>query len=350
MNPPGGVLLVQTAFPGDVILAAGLVRTLRAGWPERPVGIVVRPDTEPIARMMDPALEVIVYDKRSADRGAAGLGALAARLRAGPWSAALVPHRSLRSALLVRRARLRPAVGFELGAGALLLTDRVPYRRGVHEVARNHDLLKALARRWGAEAPPPLPPLLVAGAEGRREAARVLAGLGDPERPPPFAALAPGSVWATKRWPVGYWAVLGLELVRRDLRVVWVGGPADTGLTRSLAQAVPGSVAAAGRLGWPGTAALLERARLLVANDSAPVHLASAVGCPVLALFGPTVPGFGFAPLGRGSRSVGLALACRPCRLHGSRRCPEGHFRCLLDLTPSAVAGVAADTLAARSS
>jgi heptosyltransferase-2 len=346
MSPAGSVLIVQTAFPGDTILAAGLVRTIREEWPDLPVGIVVRPDTEPIARMMDPTLEVIVYDKRSRDRGRAGLEALAVRLRGGPWSAALVPHRSLRSAWLVRRAGLRPAVGFDLGAGAGLLTHRVPYRRGVHEVERNHDLLAALARRWGRDVPPRQPPLLVPGSGGLREAEAVLVEWGDPEAPPPFVALAPGSVWPTKRWPVGYWAVLALELTRRDLRVVWIGGEEDALLCGALAEAAPGSVTAAGSLGWPGTAALLNQAHLLVANDSAPVHLAAAVGCPTLALFGPTLPGFGFAPLGRGSRSVGLALACRPCRLHGGRRCPEGHFRCMLDLTPTRVAGAAADVLA----
>jgi heptosyltransferase-2 len=336
-TPLEGLLIVQTAFPGDVILTGGLVRSVREAWPQVPLGLLVRPDNAALAEMMDPDLQVMVFDKRGDEKGTGGLRRLAARLREGPWEAALVPHRSFRSALLARWAALRPAVGFETSAGALLLTRRVPYRRGVHEVRRNHDLLAVLAYSLGVEVPPLLPPVLEPGPEGRRRAAPVLEALGEEADPAPFVALAPGSVWPTKRWPAGYWAVLGAVLAGQGLRVVWIGGPEDADLGASLAAGVKGSVNAAGRLDWPGTAALLARARLLVANDSAPVHLAGAVGCPVLAIFGPTLPGFGFGPFAPGSRVLGRTLGCRPCRLHGSRRCPEGHFTCMLDLSPGRV-------------
>ncbi|HEX9894642.1 MAG TPA: glycosyltransferase family 9 protein, partial [Gemmatimonadales bacterium] len=81
------------------------------------------------------------------------------------------------------------------------------------------------------------------------------------------------------------------------------------------------------------SAALIERATVLVTNDSAPLHLAGAVGTPVVALFGPTVPAFGFGPTGAADRVVEVSgLACRPCSTHGPMVCPLGHHRCMIDL------------------
>lgn len=341
----GGVAIFQTAFPGDVILTAGLVCSIRAGWPDLPIAIVVRPDTVPIARMMDPDITVIAYDKRGEDRGPAGMMRLAERLIDGPWDTALLPHRSLRSALAARRARLRPRVGFDLGPQATAYTRRVPYRRGVHEVTRNYDLLVELARLNGSDVPPFRLPRLGQTAKGIQEARQVYGELGSPGDLPAYAALAPGSIWETKRWPERYWKILAKELVRGNLQVVWIGGEQDELRCARMARAAGAGVVAAGMLSWQGTAAVLSRASFLVSNDSAPVHLAGAVGCPTVALFGPTVPGFGFGAIGEGSRSIGLALGCRPCRLHGGGRCPEGHFSCMMHLSPAQVVETVADMI-----
>ncbi|MFO7768602.1 MAG: glycosyltransferase family 9 protein [bacterium] len=357
-QPPsaGGLVVVQTAFPGDVILIGGLIRSIREGWPSLPLALVVRPDTAPLARMMDPDLEVLVFDKRGGgggpdredeERGGLDQAGLIRRLREGPWEGVLLPHRSARSAWIARRAGLAPRVGFGLTPTALLYTRSVPYRRGIHEIERAFDLLGALARTWQADLPPFRLPLLQITPRGTEEAEDFFAGMGDPGTPLPFAALAPGSVWATKRWPEGYWARLAGMLGEGGLEVVLIGGPADAGRCRRIAERAGAGHAAAGSLSWEGTAALLDRALLLVSGDSAPVHLAGAVRCPVVALFGPTVPGFGFAPIGAGSRSVGMPLGCRPCRLHGSGACPEGHFRCMYDMSPEHVADAVADTLEA---
>jgi heptosyltransferase-2 len=342
----GGAVIIQTAFPGDLILSGGLVAGVRRQWPDLPLAIVVRPDGESIAAMMGPGIEVIVFDKRENDRGAAGIGRVARLLADGPWESALIPHRSFRSALLARRAGFETRIGFDIGAQALLHTTRVPYRRGVHEIVRNHDLLLALLDPADPDAEPaPALPRLVPTPEGREEAAAIFGRLGRRLEPPPFIALAPGSVWPTKRWPAGHWEVLAGWIARAGLAVVWIGGEADRELCGRMAAASGTGVAAAGDLSWPGTAALLGQAHLLVANDSAPVHLAGSVGCPSVALFGPTVPGFGFGPLGKGSVAMGVRLGCRPCSLHGGSDCPEGHFRCQRDLLPARVLETAVEVI-----
>jgi len=161
--------------------------------------------------------------------------------------------------------------------------------------------------------------------------------------PARVVAVAPGSVWGTKRWP--YYPDLAGRL---DAPVVAVGGPEDAPLAEAVAAAAPGrAYAAAGALSLRGSAALIARAGALVTGDSAPLHLATAAGTPVVALFGPTVPAFGFGP--RGPRDVALGregLACRPCSTHGPRRCPLGHHRCMRELEPGTVAAAVARVLA----
>jgi heptosyltransferase-2 len=153
-------------------------------------------------------------------------------------------------------------------------------------------------------------------------------------------------VWATKRWP--YYPELA-ALLAPDLAVVVVGAPGDRELAAAIVAACPPGRAldATGRLPLLASAELVRRARLLVTNDSAPQHLASAVGTPTLTVFGPTVPAFGFGPLAPASATAGVPdLACRPCDPHGPPACPLGHWRCMREQAPDAVAGAARAVLA----
>jgi heptosyltransferase-2 len=94
----------------------------------------------------------------------------------------------------------------------------------------------------------------------------------------------------------------------------------------------------AGRTRPPELTALLARSRAIVTNDSGPGHVASAVGTPVVAVFGPTLPAFGYTPWGARNRIVEHhALACRPCSSHGPQVCPLGHHRCMREIAPADV-------------
>ena len=131
---------------------------------------------------------------------------------------------------------------------------------------------------------------------------------------------------------------------RADHRLVIIGGPGDAPLAREIVAAVPGARAidATGRLSLLASAELLGRCAVLVTNDSAPQHLASAMGTPTVAIFGPTVPDFGFGPLAPRRRVLGHeALDCRPCDRHGPLRCPLGHWRCMREIAAGTVADAA---------
>jgi heptosyltransferase-2 len=165
-----------------------------------------------------------------------------------------------------------------------------------------------------------------------------------------FVALAPGSIWGSKRWP--YYEALASQLAER-VAVVVVGGVEDAGLGRSIAEAVRGAggqvLDACGRLTLLQSAALIGRARLLVTNDSAPLHFASALGTRVAALFGPTVPEFGVGPIGAGDLALGVTdLVCRPCSDHGPPVCPLGHHRCMRELGVATVLTALEETGAVR--
>ncbi len=313
---PGPVLVIQTAFLGDVVLTTPLLARLAARY--GPVDVVTTPaaaellDTHPAVR------RVIRYDKRGADRGIGGFRRLAERLADTRYASVYLPHRSWRSAALAFSAHIPDRIGFADSPGALLYTERVSRPRGGHESAR----LLALA---GAARPTDRSPeVTLALTEADRSAAA--AWLKAQGIAAPFVAVAPGSIWGTKRWP-GY-----AELVARlDRPVVVLGSAADSELAATVAAAAPGRAhSAAGALSLRESAAIIERAALLVTNDSAPLHFATGVGTPVVAVFGPTTPSQGFGPIGRaGSVVQQTGLWCRPCSPHGPASCPLGHHACM---------------------
>ena len=284
---------------------------------------------------------VIVYDKRAADAGFGGLLRMAARLRDTGATTAYMAQGSWRTAALARMAGVR-SVGFDTSAGRWLYSRRVAYRTDWHHAQR----LLALARdpREAAPIHPELlRPSLYPGALEEAQVTALLHGAGvlAGER---LIALAPGSVWATKRWPS--YDALARELVARlpDRRVVVIGAIGDAPYAAAIGEAVQRRggrpvVDATGKLSLLGSAALLARCAVLASNDSAPLHLASAMNTPTVALFGPTVPAMGFGPLAERHVVFGRdELTCRPCSAHGGQTCPLGHWKCMRDVEPGDVA------------
>jgi len=315
-------LVIQTAFLGDVVLTTPLLSALAAR--HGPVDVVTTPVAAPLLETHPAVRKVIPYDKRGTDRGWGGVRNLAERLKRDRYARAYLPHRSLRTAALAFLARIPARIGFR-GGWSFLYTEARPKPRTGHET----DRLLALADDASGVYPPHLRPT----PEDEEAAARLIEGA--------FVALAPGSIWGSKRWP--YYGELARQLADY-VPVVVVGGPDDVGLGEEIRRAAEGGegrrrvVNACGKLTLRQSAALIGRARALVTNDSAPLHLATAMGTPVVALFGPTVTEFGFGPVRPGDAALGIdGLQCRPCSSHGPPRCPLGHHRCMRELTVPAV-------------
>jgi heptosyltransferase-2 len=317
-----------------VVLTTSLARAVEQARPEDEVFWLVRPDAAALLRPGAGAERVLVFDKRGSDRGWRGLLRAAQRLRGLRFDVAIAAQRSLRTALLLALAGIPRRIGFAGAPGALLYHERVA-RRGAHA----RDRLLALATPLGAAAADPPPPALAIDPAAARSFAAELraAGVVPTER---LLLIAPGSAWATKRWPAARFAEAARSLLGAEVdRVVIIGAAADRGLAAEIAARFPSGrvIDLTGRTDPAGMVAALSQATLVLANDSAPAHVAAALGVPVVAVFGPTVPDQGFAPLGPSVRVVGRHLECRPCSRHGSERCPIGTHACMRDLAAADV-------------
>ena len=313
------ILVIQTAFLGDVVLTTPLLTRLAEQF--GPVDVLVTPAAAALLNGHPAVREAIAYDKRGRDRGVRGWMRMAKALRERDYDRVYVPHRSVRSAALALATDSTTRIGFSGGPAALSYSARVE-TSGTHETER----LASLA----GPGPVPRPSLGLTEAE-RRTAAEWLEKAGVRRE---FTALAPGSVWATKRWP--YYADLAGRIPGS---IVVVGGPEDREAGEEIVSRDPTRIrSAAGALPLRISAALIERASVLVTNDSAPLHVAGAVGTRVVAIFGPTVPAFGFGPLGEKDTIAEVHhLTCRPCSKHGPMVCPLIHHRCMKDLGVEAV-------------
>ena len=324
-------LVIQTSFLGDVVLTTPLLAEL-AG--RGPVDVVVTPAGAPLLANHPAVRDVIVFDKRGSHDGPGGLWRFARGLRvraAGEpreTTIAFCAQGSPRSAALALLAGVRERVGFDTSAGRALYTRRVRYRGDRHHAER----LWRLAA--GDAAPDPadetIRPRLFPGGSERAAVDALLKDV--PRDGAPLLALAPGSIWGTKRWP--HFAALAARFAPL-YRLVVIGSGSDAPLAIEIGRAAGPSrvVDATGRLSLLESAELISRCAALVTNDSAPQHLASAMGTPTLTVFGPTVPTFGFGPLAPRHAVAGLAtLDCRPCDAHGPATCPLGHWRCMRDL------------------
>jgi heptosyltransferase-2 len=335
------VLVLQTSFLGDSLLTLPLLRRLKDGLPGARLTVLALPKNADVFRGCAWVDETIEDDKRGLHGGPLGAWRIAAELRARGFDLAVIPHRSLRSALVAKLAGIPRRVGFSASAGRFLLTDVVPFSWLAHDLERN----LALAAPLGADSRTihgearyitPAPP---APALARKLAD---AGLGDGDR---LIGVHPGAAWATKRWLPERFAELCRRLSAEGFKPVLVGGPGDAALGAEIARG-SGAADLVGRTDLSELAALMGRLALFVTNDSGPMHLAAAAGVPVVAVFGATTRELGFFPYGPKHRVVEAALACRPCGLHGGRECPEGHFLCMRLLTVDQVHAACREALA----
>jgi len=326
-----GALVVQTSFLGDVILTTPLIAELAK---RDPVDVIVTPLGAPALANNPDVRTVILYDKRATYGAALSLWrTVKDARRRRPYDAAYLAQGSFRSGLLATMTGAKERIGFASSTGRVLYTRQVAYRPDLHHAER----LWSLAMSDCADPPTrdQIRPRLYPSDQERRIIDLLLRRLGAQEEP--FIAVAPGSAWGTKRWP--YYVELAQRL-GRDFRIAIIGSKADAEIAGRIADALPPDcvINAVGTLSLLESAELIGRAQAIVTNDSAPQHLASAMGTPTLTIFGPTVPEFGFGPLAERRAVAGHnALACRPCDRHGPQRCPLTHWRCMRELTPEYV-------------
>ena len=221
-----------------------------------------------------------------------------------------------------------------------MFNEIVQYDETAHEVERNLSLLEAIGYQPKPVAAPRLYP-------GSRDTTSVGEVLKDIPGELPIICVAPGSVWATKRWTEEGFIAL-VKALKEEAAVCLIGGPGDANICAAIADAVPSErvLALSGKLSFLASAALVGRSALVISNDSAPVHIASAMSTPVVEIYGATSPGFGFTPWQVPHRIVQRGdLDCKPCAIHGGDACPISTFECMKGLSPDAVISAALELL-----
>lgn len=344
-NEPMRILIIDTAYLGDLVLATPLVRAAAEHSSEGKVDIMTSPAGAQVLEHHPLVGSMYVLDKRGRQRGIAGMRSAIAWIRGRAPGTAIMPRRSLRSLLVARVAGVPCRIGFNHTLARVLLTDPVPFSVNLHQVERNLELMRPLGVHPSQTGKAGHPLEVFPSPADQEEVDDWLTGRGLGQARS-FFALAPGSVWTTKRWPPQRFARVAAGLAPRK-PIVLIGGRDEKELAASIMALMPAALAGAvhdatGLFSAAGSVHLLRHAAVLVSNDSGALHLGQAAGIPLVAIYGPTAPSLGYAPRGEEHALLGRDdLPCRPCGRHGAMQCPQTHWRCMLDLEVAEVLAAA---------
>lgn len=333
---PSRILVIRFSSMGDIVLTSPVTRKLGRICPGAEIEFLTRAAYAPLARALPGVVAVQCFEP------GAGLVRLVSSLRERRYDLAIDLHGNLRS-------RLVAVAGI---AGRVLRYDKrrfarmaiVRRRRRSRSIPHTIDrYLEALDRLDAAKEPGReraqdavmrQPHLNVEGAAMAMVEERLAgAGIGPDVR---VLGIAPGASHGPKRWPPERFARVADHMAKsRDMKILLLGSEADRPVTGEVAQAMERPA-----VDWTGKTdlailpAAVQRCALLVSNDSGPMHVATAVGTPVIGVFGATHPRLGFAPVGPADAAVTLDLPCSPCSLHGNRACRFRTHACMEELDP----------------
>lgn len=323
------VLIIHTAFIGDIVLSTPLIKKIKESYKDCHITYVTTPVGAEILKNNPNINEIIKYDKRGAHKGLKGIFNLGKRLRYGNFNIVITPHRYMRSSFLAWLSRSPVRLGYDNAAGKFFFTKKIHYDKTKHEVEKLLSFINSKEtndKRYDIELFP------------SKENIQKIDKIWEEKqiKTNKVVTLAPGSKWFTKQWPVEYFNELIEELSRdKEIKIIVVGGKDEMKLPIKKDLVID----LRGKTTLLDLAEVLKRSDIVVTNDSSPVHIASAFEqTRVLAIFGPTVKEFGFFPWSKNSEVLEIKnLSCKPCGIHGGNECKEGHFKCMKDITPSVV-------------
>lgn len=327
INPVNKVLIIQTAFIGDVILSTAVGQKLAEKYPNAKIHYVVRKGNESLVNGLSFVDHVWVWNKK--EKKTKNLFSILKKIRIEKYDHVINLQRFMSSGILTAFSKGKNKIGFKKNPLSFLFDRTVEHAigNGKHEVERNQLLIKDLtdgkATRPIIEIPDQLPKI----------AEEIIKDS--------FICIAPASVWFTKQFPSSKWIEF-IEKLPITLKIVMLGAPADSEIALKISEECKNHeiIDLCGKVSLIESAAIMKKAVMNYVNDSAPLHLASAVNAPVRAVFCSTVPEFGFGPLSDDSKIVQITekLTCRPCGLHGKKECPIGTFECALKVNTSEMA------------
>ena len=313
------ILVIQTAFLGDLILSTTLFKKIKLKHPDSHITLIVNKGTEQILSNNPNIDTILPVDKKQTFKNPLKFIKFLFELQKENFSICYSPHFSHRSSLISFFSGAKIRIGYKESGFGFLHTKTYPRPlRGVHEVQKLLQLVDSV----GLERPE-----IFLNKEVNGEIKSKMEDVSE------FIVVAPSSIWETKRMPIEKF----IELVRQILEntpytPVIIGSKNDKYLSDQIVN-VHGSkvVDMTGRTNLMELSYIISRAKCVISNDSSPIHIASAFNIPTLAIFGATITDFGYTPLSERHTISEVSLECRPCGIHGGNICPKQHFRCMMD-------------------
>lgn len=311
------ILIIQTAFIGDVILATAVVEKLNDFYPNAKIDFLLRKGNEALLENHPTINEVIIWDKKS--RKYANLKLVLGKVKKVKYDVVVNLQRFASSGLITAFSGAKEKIGFKNNPMSFAFTKKYHHKigDGTHEVERNQQLIEDLTDSKFA-----LPKLY----PSKNNYLKV-----SEYQQSTYVCMAPTSVWKTKELPKEQWVKL-IDKLSEQTKIYLLGGPADRECCEEIKTLSHNKnvLNLSGKLSFLESAALISKAKMNYVNDSAPLHISSAMNAPVTAYFCSTIPSFGFGPLSDNKTIVEINqnLDCRPCGLHGKKSCPKSHFDC----------------------
>jgi len=324
---PNRILIVQTAFIGDVIIITPLIRAVKELYPSAIVDVMVIPQTAGVLENNPNINEIILFDKRK-NKIFSFIKTLLL-LRKKRYDIAISPHSSMTTALLLYYAQIPKRIGYNRWGAAKYLTHKVPHPDVIHKTHKNLSLLSVLSDKMFSNQTELFPTELIL-----RKADDLLHPL--QENTQNLIAIAPGSVWFTKRWPTEYYKTLSKKLVENNFGVVLIGSKDEKEICNEVLPGEDG-INLAGKLSLLESAAVISKCDLIICNDSGALHIANAMKTDVFAFFGPTVQSIGYFPFRENDFVFEREMECRPCGSHGGKSCHLNHHDCMNKIYPEEV-------------
>jgi heptosyltransferase-2 len=316
-------LIIQTAFIGDVVLATVLIEKLHDSFPEAEIDFLLRKGNEQLLTGHPFLHEILIWDKKQNKQK--NLLRTLKLIRRNRYDKVINVQRFFATGVLTAFSGAKETIGFDKNPLSFFFTKKIKHQVGgdqfIHETIRNLALIMEFTNdvKYKPKLYPTASDFNFVDVWTRSK----------------FITVSPASVWFTKQFPASQW-ILFIKNIPADIAIYLLGGPGDVALCESIRESCHRQdlKVLAGSLSFLQSAALMSRARMNYVNDSAPMHFASAMNAPVTAIYCSTVPEFGFGPLSdiRHIVEIDHPLYCRPCGLHGYAACPEGHFKCALEI------------------
>lgn len=320
------ILILQTAFIGDVILATSLVDLAKKYFPDAKIDFLLRQGNEGLLKGHPNINQVLIWKKNK--NKYRNLISMALKARKEKYDVILNIQRFASSGIYVALCGAKKKIGFDKNPLSFLFTHKIKHKIPypidnifLHEVQRNALLLSPIVEDFILPEAKSIPPSLFFG-NSDVEKVKMFENR-------PYIVLAPSSVWFTKQWPKEKWIYLK-EILSQSYQLLFIGGPDDREYINSIILKTSNCINLCGKLNLIQSAILMKNAKRVFVNDSAPLHLASAAQANTTAIFCSTVTDFGYTPLSKESKVIQLnpRLECMPCGLHGKKQCPLGHFNC----------------------